>query len=162
MLRARGGGLGAVRVGSVDDYQGQEEDIVIISTVLALGSEGAAPALAHGLMSSPQRFNVAISRAKMLLLVVGEPNALFEDDSWRQLLQYAVDNNAYRGCPHPLMMEGAPDEDDGLAEATRQVQRRIRTDSDPRSLRSHLYQIPPLSDPTSVRSHLSLSSSLTP
>eukprot|EP00966_Prymnesium_polylepis_P258984 5981861-Prymnesium_polylepis.2 len=73
MLRVRG--LGGVRVGSVDDYQGQEEDIVIISTVLgsvaAVGTkEGrAAPAHAHGLMSSPQRFNVAISRAKMLLLV---------------------------------------------------------------------------------------------
>ena len=62
----------------------------------------------------------------MLLLVVGDPNALFEDVSWRQLLQYAVDNNAYRGCPHPLMMEGAPDEDDGLAEATRCVERHIR------------------------------------
>lgn len=60
-----------------------------------------------------QRFNVAISRAKMLLLVVGDPNALFEDLSWRQLLQYAVDHGAYRGCPHPLMIEGAPDEDEG-------------------------------------------------
>jgi len=125
MLRVRG--LGGVRVGSVDDYQGQEEDIVIISTVLgsvaAVGTkEGrAAPAHAHGLMSSPQRFNVAISRAKMLLLVVGDPNALFEDVSWRQLLQYAVDNNAYRGCPHPLMMEGADDEDEGMTEATRRM-----------------------------------------
>eukprot|EP00327_Prymnesium_parvum_P008693 CAMPEP_0182810850 /NCGR_PEP_ID=MMETSP0006_2-20121128/7959_1 /TAXON_ID=97485 /ORGANISM="Prymnesium parvum, Strain Texoma1" /LENGTH=220 /DNA_ID=CAMNT_0024936773 /DNA_START=1 /DNA_END=663 /DNA_ORIENTATION=- len=120
-LRMCGGGLGNVRVGSVDDYQGQEEDIVLISTVLALGSPGAVPALAHGLMSSPQRFNVAISRAKMLLVVIGDPNALFEDTSWRQLLKYAVDNNAYRGCPHPYLMEGAPDEDDGIAEATRRM-----------------------------------------
>ena len=31
LLRARG--LGAVRVGTVDDYQGQEERIIFISTV---------------------------------------------------------------------------------------------------------------------------------
>ena len=68
-------------------------------------------------MSSPQRFNVAISRAKMLLLVVGDPNALVEDASWRQLLRYAVENNAYRGCAHPLMLEGAPDEDAGITDA---------------------------------------------
>lgn len=106
---------------------------MIISTVLSLGGPHVAPALAHGLMSSPQvpplhiarcalllslaappqRFNVAISRAKLLLVIIGDPNALFEDISWRQLLQYAVDNHAYRGCAHPLMIEGAPDEDDG-------------------------------------------------
>lgn len=106
---------------------------MLISTVLSLGGPHVAPALAHGLMSSPQvpplhiarcalllslaappqRFNVAISRAKLLLVIIGDPNALFEDISWRQLLQYAVDNHAYRGCPHPLMIEGAPDEDDG-------------------------------------------------
>lgn len=113
--------LGAVRVGSVDDYQGQEENIIIISTVMASG--GDRPNIGHlssphGLMSSPQRFNVAITRAKALLVVVGDPNALIDDPSWRELLRYAVDNGAYKGCPHPLLMEGAEDDehDDTLAE----------------------------------------------
>jgi hypothetical protein len=106
--------LGAVRVGSVDDYQGQEENIIIISTVLASGGDRSSLAhlsSPHGLMSSPQRFNVAITRAKALLVVVGDPNALIDDPSWRELLRYAVDSGAYRGCPHPLLMEGAEGED---------------------------------------------------
>ena len=64
----------------------------------------------HGLMSSPQRFNVAITRAKALLVIVGDPNALWEDTSWRELLQYSVDNNSYRGCAQPLRMHGVEDE----------------------------------------------------
>ena len=112
MLRARG--LGAVRVGSVDDYQGQEEKIIIISTVLAQGS--AITPGTHSLMSSPQRFNVAITRAKALLVVVGDPNTLVDDPSWCELLRFAVDNGAYKGCPMPLLMEGA--EDDDVADAT--------------------------------------------
>ena len=68
-------GLGAVRVGSVDDYQGQEETIIIISTVLAsYGDRSSLGRLAspHSLMSSPQRFNVAITRARALLVVARE------------------------------------------------------------------------------------------
>ena len=84
LLRQRD--LGAVRVGSVDDYQGQEELIVLVSTVLgsAAAAGARAPPLAHGLMSSPNRFNVAITRAKALLLmvvvvvVVGGPNVCME------------------------------------------------------------------------------------
>lgn len=44
--------------------------------------------------------------------MVGDPNALWEDPSWRELLQYAVDNQSYRGCAHPLRICGT--EDDSL------------------------------------------------
>ena len=97
--------LGMVRVGTVDDYQGQEEQIVLISTVLAQGA--ALPPGARSLLVSEQRFNVAITRAKALLVVVGDPNTLINDTSWKELLHYAVENDAYSGCPMPLLMEGA-------------------------------------------------------
>ena len=96
-------GLGAVRVGTVDDYQGQEEKVVIISTVLS-HSHPHAPAL---FSSSAKRFNVAITRAMALLIVVANPLALYDDKTWRPLLKYATDKGAYRGCAHPLCMEGA-------------------------------------------------------
>ena len=44
---------------------------------------------------------------------MGDPNALIDDPSWRELLRYAVENDSYRGCPHPLMMEGTEDEASG-------------------------------------------------
>jgi hypothetical protein len=111
--------LGSIRVGTVDDYQGQEELIIIISTVVGSASARAAQAMSHGLMSSPQRFNVAITRAKALLVIVGDPNALWEDRSWRELLQYSVDHHSYRGCAHPLAM--APTDDDSSLETLAQL-----------------------------------------
>lgn len=66
-------GLGSVRVGTVDDYQGQEERIVFISTVLSRPTSlpsGNLPDTHLGLWNNPKRFNVAITRAKALLVVI--------------------------------------------------------------------------------------------
>ena len=35
---------------------------------------------------------------------------MLDDPSWRALLTHAVELSAYRGCPHPLMMEGAEED----------------------------------------------------
>ena len=69
--RLRKAGLGAVNVGTVDDFQGQEQLIVIISTVIGSANPRSVTAMSHKLMSSAQRFNVAITRAKALLVIVG-------------------------------------------------------------------------------------------
>ena len=82
-------------------FQGQEERVIFISTVLsrpetlppapaATGSSGAADAADSqhtGFWRNPRRFNVAITRAKALLGVVGHPSVLVEDASWRELLR---------------------------------------------------------------------------
>ena len=96
--------LGAVNVGTVDDYQGQEKRVLFISTVLT------HHVAQHHLVFNAKRFNVAVTRAKALLVVVGNPLAMFEDPSWKALLAHAVELHAYRGCPHPLKMEGAEDD----------------------------------------------------
>ena len=98
--------LGAVNVGTVDDYQGQEKRVLFISTVLT------HHVAQHHLVFNAKRFNVAVTRAKALLVVVGNPLAMFEDPSWKALLAHAVELHAYRGCPHPLKMEGAEDDVD--------------------------------------------------
>jgi superfamily I DNA and/or RNA helicase len=43
-----------------------------------------------GFWRNPKRFNVAITRAKALLVVVGSPRVLAADDNWRQLLRHCV------------------------------------------------------------------------
>ncbi|PRW57862.1 helicase MOV-10 [Chlorella sorokiniana] len=108
LLRQRG--LGAIRVGTVDDYQGQEERIIFISTVLsrpeslpparpAGAGGGSAGGDVHlGFWRNPKRFNVAVTRAKALLVVVGQPAVLLEDASWRELLRYCFSQGAYRGA----------------------------------------------------------------
>jgi predicted RecB family nuclease len=59
------------RVGTVDKFQGQEAPIVIYS--MTTSSQADAP---RGMefLYSPNRFNVAISRAKCLCIVVGSPS----------------------------------------------------------------------------------------
>lgn len=93
LLRDRN--LGAVRVGTVDDFQGQEARIIFISTVLSRPADsplisskpggvatrapcGVAPDPAVGFFRNPNRFNVAITRAQALMVVLGHPLVLMQ------------------------------------------------------------------------------------
>jgi uncharacterized protein len=67
-LKARLGAL--ARVGSVDLFQGQEAAVVIVSLC---GSSLEESPRGAGFLLSPNRLNVAISRAQALAIVVGSP-----------------------------------------------------------------------------------------
>ncbi|XP_075105369.1 LOW QUALITY PROTEIN: uncharacterized protein LOC107763176 [Nicotiana tabacum] len=79
----------SVNVRSVDGFQGCEEDVVIISTVRDNGS-GLV-----GFLSSHQRANVALTRARFCLWILGNATTLVNSGSiWKQLV---IDSKA-RGC----------------------------------------------------------------
>ena len=63
---------------------------------------------AHGMgfLGQPKRFNVALTRAMSMLIVVGNPAVLATDDYWRQMLRHALKTGAYVGVPPPSL----PDE----------------------------------------------------
>ncbi|MEO5365748.1 MAG: TM0106 family RecB-like putative nuclease [Magnetococcus sp. WYHC-3] len=61
------------RVGTVDKFQGQEAEVVIISMVTS-GAEDLPRDIAF--LYSKNRLNVAISRARILALIVANPNLL--------------------------------------------------------------------------------------
>jgi len=104
LLREKG--YGAINVGLVEDYQGQECKVVIISTVLSARHPNEISEQL-GFLGHPKRFNVAITRAQALTVVVGNPYALWEDvGGWRQLLEFCADHGAVRGSSGPL---GTPD-----------------------------------------------------
>lgn len=140
LLRKRG--LGGVRVGTVDDYQGQEERIVFISTVLSrprsILADGTSGDAHLSLWRNPRRFNVAITRAKSLLVVVGHPAVLLEDACWREMLRHCVKVGAFRGAGSSILRsrlmiheerspdienagDGDYDEDDELSTAIHQM-----------------------------------------
>ena len=97
VLRERG--LGQVRVGTVDDYQGQEERVIFISTVLSKTDSqmGRAGWTSQSHFSNYKRFNVAITRAKALLVVVGHPIVLMQDPNWKELLRHCASRGSYKG-----------------------------------------------------------------
>ena len=97
--------LGAIRVGTIDDYQGQEAKVIIISTVVSTGpsasrrrrngEEGYGEEEAkHTILSDPKRFNVATSRAKALNIIVGHPKALRLFPNWSRLIRKISQNGA--------------------------------------------------------------------
>ncbi|XP_062857767.1 RNA helicase Mov10l1 [Trichomycterus rosablanca] len=95
-------GLGDIKVGSVEEFQGQEFLVIILSTVRAnegLPNNDLQSAL--GFLSNPKRFNVAITRTKALLVVIGNPHVLIKDPCFHALLQYAYENGACLGCDPP-------------------------------------------------------------
>ncbi|KAG5534408.1 hypothetical protein RHGRI_022508 [Rhododendron griersonianum] len=79
----------SVNVRSVDGFQGGEEDLIIISTVRCNGSGSV------GFLSNRQRTNVALTRARHCLWILGNGATLIKSGSvWKKLL---VDAQA-RSC----------------------------------------------------------------
>ena len=88
-------GLGAIRVGVVDDYQGQESPITIVSCVLTQPRQQVdilSPLT--GLLGNVKRVNVALTRAMGLSIVVASASFLKSDMYFQRLLKYCWKNNS--------------------------------------------------------------------
>lgn len=93
------------KIGSVEEFQGQERSIIIITTVRSAEHQSEANTDAQrglGFLRSEKRFNVAITRAMSLLIVIGDPHLLSGDPSWRAFLKHCIYLGAYTGCDLPL------------------------------------------------------------
>jgi len=93
--------------------------VIIISTVRS-SKEFVNYDLKHtlGFVANPRRFNVAITRAKALLIVIGDPSVLSLDPLWRAFLNYVHTNGGWKGNP-PTWDTRAPVDDSG--DYTREV-----------------------------------------
>jgi helicase MOV-10 len=70
----------AIKVASVEEFQGQERRIILISTVRSSAAHIQHDILhSLGFLKNEKRFNVAISRAKALLVIIGNPLILSKD-----------------------------------------------------------------------------------
>ena len=74
---------------TIDSYQGQEKENVIISLVRS-NNEGEI-----GFLKDYRRMNVAMTRAKNRLFIIGDSATLGSDSFYAQLLDYAESINAY-------------------------------------------------------------------
>ncbi|CAN1285358.1 Probable RNA helicase SDE3 [Linum perenne] len=95
-----------VKVGSVEQFQGQEREVIIVSTVRStVKHNDFDTTYSLGFLSNPRRLNVAVTRARSLLIIIGNPHIISKDPYWNQFLWYCVDNNSYQGCPLPERKE---------------------------------------------------------
>ncbi|PFH46784.1 hypothetical protein AMATHDRAFT_69038 [Amanita thiersii Skay4041] len=102
-----------IKVGSVEEFQGQERPVIMISTVRS-SKEFIEYDLRHtlGFVANPRRFNVAVTRTQALLIIVGDPQVLSIDPMWRSFLNYIYNNNGWKG-PSPDWDTTAPVDPEG-------------------------------------------------
>ena len=119
LARALSRALG-VTVGSTEQFQGSERKCIILSTVRSDPSF-LPHDQSHGLgfVANAKRFNVALTRAQALLIVVGNPDVLGADPNWCALLRFAQSEGAW--CGGEWHDDAASDgaEDGGAASAPR-------------------------------------------
>ncbi|XP_069909174.1 RNA helicase Mov10l1 isoform X7 [Oryctolagus cuniculus] len=90
-----------IKVGSVEEFQGQEFLVIVISTVRSSEDRFEDDRYFLGFLSNSKRFNVAITRPKALLIVLGNPHVLVRDPCFGALLEYSITNGVYTGCNLP-------------------------------------------------------------
>ncbi|KAJ0038634.1 hypothetical protein Pint_21978 [Pistacia integerrima] len=98
-----------VKVKSIDGFQGGEEDVIIISTVRS-NRNGSI-----GFLSKPQRINVALTRARHCLWILGNERTLTHGESvWQTLIRDAKDRRCFFNA----------DEDKDMAKAILEAKKR--------------------------------------
>lgn len=95
----------APKVGSVEEFQGQERMAIILSSVRS-SRQYLSHDIKHnmGFIACPRRLNVALTRARAMLIIIGDPHLLVMDVYWKSVLEYCVKNDAYRGCDLPYSL----------------------------------------------------------
>ncbi|KAL9887264.1 putative RNA helicase armi [Glossina fuscipes fuscipes] len=85
----------APNIGTVEEFQGEERDIILISTVRS-SKEHIPSDLRHGLgfIQNRKLTNLAITRPRYLLVVYGNADLLVLDPRWRMIIKHCVDNDA--------------------------------------------------------------------
>ncbi|CAN5743140.1 AAA domain-containing protein [soil metagenome] len=80
----------AMRISTIDSFQGQEKEIIILSLVRS-NDEGDI-----GFLKDYRRMNVAITRAKEQLYIIGDSATIGADDFYNSFLTYIEKNGTYR------------------------------------------------------------------
>ena len=76
-----------VEVKTVDGFQGREKEIIIISTVRSNDNGNI------GFLKDLRRLNVAITRAKRKLIIIGNKNTLKTNPTYARLIEFVEDEN---------------------------------------------------------------------
>lgn len=80
----------SLRISTIDSFQGQEKEIILLSLVRS-NEDGDI-----GFLKDYRRMNVAITRAREQLVVIGDSATIGADKFYHSFLSYAEQNGTYR------------------------------------------------------------------
>ena len=83
---------GPVSVNTIDSFQGQERDVIYISMTRS------NPDSRIGFLSEIRRMNVAMTRARKKLVVIGDSATLSQSPFYAGFIKYAEENDAYQSA----------------------------------------------------------------
>ncbi|GMH33318.1 hypothetical protein BSKO_01152 [Bryopsis sp. KO-2023] len=92
MKDKRNSKLGDVEVATVDGFQGREKEIILFSTVRS-NTRGSV-----GFLADHRRLNVALTRARRGLVVIGDKETLKTDKTWKSWIAWARKNGLQKGA----------------------------------------------------------------
>ncbi|RVE48139.1 hypothetical protein evm_007199 [Chilo suppressalis] len=99
-------GLPQPKIGTVEDFQGQERPIILISTVRSTEAyllEDQRHTL--GFVKNPKRLNVALTRAQVIAILFCDPHLLCKDILWNKIITQSVNDDKYMGCDLPYHLQ---------------------------------------------------------
>lgn len=79
----------SVNVDTVDGFQGNEKDVIIISMVRSNKSKDIK------FVADPKRLNVTLTRARKKLIIIGNAKTLKREPIYRRLIEFCEKNDAY-------------------------------------------------------------------
>lgn len=82
----------SVEIGSIDGFQGREKEAVILSLVRS-NNQGEV-----GFLGDTRRMNVGMTRARRLLIVLGDSGTLSRHPFYLQFIEYADAENAHKSA----------------------------------------------------------------
>ena len=90
--------LGGINVGTIEDYQSVEHDVIVLSLTrsnIKFVDQDVESRM--GVFRQPKTTNVAMTRAEHLFIVVGNPTTMLYDPIWKQWLLFCLRNGLWYG-----------------------------------------------------------------
>eukprot|EP01132_Coremiostelium_polycephalum_P006087 gene6087-7585_t len=87
-----------ISIDTVDGFQGREREIIIFSCVRAPPEKGAG----IGFLADVRRMNVALTRPRSSLLILGNSRALSVNPDWNELIRHCKENKTLIPVTQPL------------------------------------------------------------
>lgn len=81
-----------ITIQTIDSFQGQERDAIFISLTRSNTDQKI------GFLNELRRINVAMTRAKKKLVIIGDSSTLSQHKFYNDLMDYAEKENAYKSC----------------------------------------------------------------